>query len=128
MRQFRFVVPAALLFALGSASAQAEKPAPAEMVAVGEAKDCVFTQHIRNTRVHDDQTIDFIMLNGDIYRNTLPYRCSRLGFEEAFSYKSSTSQLCSVDIISVLDRTGGGLSRGASCGLGKFQKMTKVSK
>jgi len=78
--------------------------------------------------VIDDQTIDFKMRGGDIYRNRLPNRCGGLGFEEAFSYKTSTNQLCSVDIIHVLSQTGGRLDTRGACGLGKFQKIEKIPK
>lgn len=88
--------------------------------AVGEAVSCISTNQIRNTRVHDDRTIDFEMTGGKVYRNTLPYKCSRLGFEEAFTYETSTSRLCNTDIIYVLESTAGEVRRGAGCGLGKF--------
>jgi hypothetical protein len=55
------------------------------------------------------------------YRNTLPQSCPSLGFEERFGYATSLSELCSVDIITVLYATP--VSRGASCGLGKFQPV-----
>jgi uncharacterized protein DUF6491 len=89
---------------------------------VGEPVNCISLSRIRNTRVHDDRTIDFHMNGGQIYRNTLPHRCSGLGFEEAFSYETSLSQLCSTDIITVV-RTGGGGISGPSCGLGQFQPI-----
>ena len=77
---------------------------------------------IRETRVRNDRTIDFYANGGKVYRNVLPYSCPSLGFEERFSYKTSLSQLCSTDIITVL--TSPGIKRGASCGLGKFQPVT----
>lgn len=46
--------------------------------------------------------------------------------EDRFSYKTSTSQLCSVDTIRVLHNYGGQLEEGVGCGLGKFQPMEKV--
>ncbi len=92
---------------------------------VGEPKSCVRRSDIRSTDVIDDSTIDFKMRNGDIYRNRLPNRCNGLGFEEAFSYRTSVNQLCHVDIIRVLDHTGGRLGTRAACGLGKFQKIEK---
>lgn len=92
----------------------------------GKAVNCVQLHQIRNTRVRDSRTIDFHMIGGKVYRNTLPYSCPGLGFEEKFMYKTSLSQLCSVDIITVLNSGGRGLDRGASCGLGKFQPMTKI--
>ena len=54
------------------------------------------------------------------WRNTLPQRCSGLKFDDAFTYATSLSQLCSTDIIYPLQRTGGSLQRGAGCGLGQF--------
>ena len=60
-------------------------------------------------------------MNGNrVYRNTLPNTCPRLGFEEAFTYETSLTQLCSTDIIYVLENFGGDLRRGAGCGLGEF--------
>lgn len=87
---------------------------------MGEAKSCIPIAQIRSSLVRDDRTIDFEMSGGKVYRNTLPNRCPRLGFEEAFSYNTSLSQLCSSDIIYVLESLGGELRRGVGCGLGKF--------
>lgn len=94
----------------------------------GKALDCVPLTSIRSTNVRDDRTIDFIMNGNKIYRNTLPNSCPSLGFERRFLYKTSLSQLCSVDIITVLWNNGPGLQPGASCGLGKFQPMQKAPK
>ena len=88
----------------------------------GAAKDCIRLTDIRETRVRSDSVIDFRTSARQWYRNTLPYRCPSLGFEERFSYSTSLNQLCSVDTITVLYASGG-LSRGASCGLGKFQPV-----
>jgi hypothetical protein len=110
-------------------AASARKPAKDDgRVAVGEPIDCIMPSRLRSTDVRDDRTIDFVMDNGDVYRNTLPNNCPSLGFEERFSYKLSTSQLCSVDSITVLQTAGGGFMQGPSCGLGKFQKMSKPTK
>ena len=129
----RSMIPIAALavLALGGckqSEAQSAAPpskAPAVKV-VGEAVSCIPIIQIRNSRVYDDRTIDFEMTGNRLYRNTLPSACPRLGFEEAFSYKTSLSQLCSTDIIHVLDRTGGGLREGAGCGLGQFVPVEKV--
>ncbi len=99
-----------------------------DIKSIGEPENCITRSSIRSTDVIDDQTIDFKMRNGDIYRNHLPNKCSGLGFEESFSYKSSTNQLCSVDIIHVLSQTGGRLDSRGACGLGKFQKIEKIPK
>lgn len=93
-----------------------------ELVPAGEPVNCVQMNQIRDTTVRDDQTIDFRMRNGTVFRNTLPRSCPSLGFQRAFGYRNSTNQLCSVDTITVI-QTGGGPSRGATCGLGQFVPM-----
>lgn len=95
---------------------------------IGDPKTCINRSQIRSTDVINDQTIDFKMRNGDIYRNKLPNKCSGLGFEEAFSYRTSTNRLCNVDIIRVLDNTAGRIETRAACGLGKFQEITKIKR
>jgi hypothetical protein len=98
----------------------------AEYQPVGEAKSCITINQIRSTHVIDNQTIDFKMAGGKVYRNRLSQSCPGLGFEERFSYRTSQSQLCSVDIIRVLQSYGGRLEEGVGCGLGKFQPVEKV--
>lgn len=130
MLSSRVFKPTAIVLALAvlSGPAIAKKKAEDDLVATGKSVDCIQPINIRSTHVRDDQTIDFIMNNGKTYRNVLPYSCPSLGFEQRFSYKLSTSQLCSVDIIHVLQNFGGTLSEGAGCGLGKFQEMEKIKK
>jgi hypothetical protein len=91
----------------------------------GKPEDCLSIARISETRVRNDHTIDFIMHGGRVYRNSLPNSCPSLGFEERFSYETSTQELCSSDVITVL-QSGPGLMRGASCGLGQFQPVTGV--
>lgn len=100
-------------------SAPSPSPAAAQWVPAGEPVTCVQINRIRETRVLDDSTILFVMTDGSTFRNELPNRCPGLGFERAFSYSTSISQLCNVDIITVVNQ-GGGPRRGASCGLGPF--------
>lgn len=124
MRKIALVLTASLLIGgAGIAFAKRDRDVPPEAKEVGKALSCVPLRQIRDTRVYGDQTIDFRMLGGKTYRNKLPYSCPQLGFEERFSYKTSLSQLCSTDIITVLNTSGGGLNRGASCGLGEFQPV-----
>ena len=110
-------------FALAACSAErpAERPpvAPAATV-TGPAQSCIQLTDARETRVRDDWTIDFIRSGKRAWRNTLPSRCPGLKSNDGFSYKTSLSQLCSTDIIHVLERTGGDLRQGAGCGLGQF--------
>ncbi len=110
----------------GIAVAYARDKAP-EVRPVGEPKNCVSTHQIRTTKIIDDATIDFKMVGGKTYRNTLPYSCSGLRRDDAFSYRTSTSQLCNVDIIRVVENYGGRLQEGAGCGLGKFQQVERVT-
>jgi hypothetical protein len=125
MKKF-LVVSAVIAIGVTTASARDRNAVP-EATPDGKPVSCVQTTNIRSTSVHGDSVIDFHMNNGRVYRNTLPNSCPSLGFEERFLYKTSTSQLCSVDIITVLQSPG--LSQGASCGLGPFQpvKIVKVA-
>ena len=115
----------ALIVAAFGISAQARPLKPEQEARIhpaGKAVDCVPLTAIRSTRVRDDRTIDFYMTGKRVYRNVLPHRCPELGFEERFSYSTSISQLCSVDIITVLHSPP--VMRGASCGLGAFQPIS----
>ena len=100
----------AALFAIVSSQAVAAPPAAAP-------QDCVPLNQIRSTMAIDDRTIDFQLSGGTVLRNRLPQACSGLGFERRFSYRTSLTRLCSIDIITVLDSDG---RPGASCGLGSF--------
>ncbi len=114
---------AAIIATIGIGSSLTARPlTPAEEASVqatGKAVNCLSTPRIRETRVRNDQTIDFIMSGGQVYRNRLPYSCSNLGFEERFAYEAPTQELCSSDAITVIPN-------GPSCGLGQFQPVTGV--
>jgi hypothetical protein len=103
-----------LLANAGARAAEQAEPAPA---ASDEAKLCVSLHAIRTTRVLDGQTILFEMAGRKTLVNRLPRKCPGLAFEKRFAYKTSLSQLCNSDIITVITDIG----RGASCGLGKFE-------
>ncbi len=110
-----------------SADARPLKPEQeAKIKPAGNPVDCIQIRSITSSRVRDDSTIDFYTAGRKVYRNKLPHRCPGLGFEERFSYATSLSQLCSVDIITVL-RTPPGIG-GPSCGLGKFQPISGAPK
>ena len=85
-------------------------------------RDCIAYQQIDRTQVVDDDTILFRMRgrNNPIYVNELPNKCPELRSEDRFMYRTSTSQLCAVDTITVLNDVGFGFMPGATCGLGKF--------
>lgn len=90
---------------------------------VGEPVSCISTIRLRQTQVRSDRVVDFEMLGGEVYRNTLPNRCPQLGVERRFAYEPRVNQLCSVDIIRVLTNQGGGLQPLGACGLGNFQRV-----
>ena len=92
--------------------------APAARV-TGEPVSCIRISDFDQTRVRDNRTIDFMRNSRKGWRNTLPDGCPGLAAQDAFTYKTSLNQLCSVDVIYPL-QTAGGLSRGAACGLGQF--------
>jgi hypothetical protein len=118
---------AVVMTVMASGTAEAAKSEVEPAKATGPAINCVQLRNIRETRVRDDKTIDFIMSGGQWYRNTLPNSCPQLGFERAFAYQTSISQLCNVDIITVIVQ-GAGPRRGASCGLGKFTPIEAAPK
>lgn len=116
-------LPLALaIVALGSAAASNKDKVPAA-TPDGKPLECLQTTQIRDTQVRSDQVIDFVTNGGKVYRNTLDYPCPQLGFEKRFSHKSTLNEYCSTDTITVLLNEGG-LRRGATCGLGKFQPVT----
>lgn len=104
---------------LGCTAQAVERPpvSPAATV-IGAAQSCVSISQISETRVRDDWTIDFVIGNR-VWRNALPSHCSGLKVNHAIVYETSLSQLCSTDIVYVLENVGG-LRRGAACGLGEF--------
>ena len=81
---------------------------------------CIFLSRVADTDVVDDFNILFYMRGGTIYRNILPHRCIGLKNEDTFMYRTSISQLCDLDIITVLYDHGFGFTPGPSCGLGRF--------
>ena len=102
----------------GMPAASADRKLPAVRV-TGSAQSCI-PLPIMQTVVRDDRTIDFYSGQRRGWRNTLTSDCSGLGSEKAFTYETSLTQLCSSDIIYVLQNWGGEFHRGGSCGLGQF--------
>jgi hypothetical protein len=120
MRALVLFIGIGLLSAASTATAKRDHSVP-EAKPVGKAVSCIHLSSIRESRVRSDSVIDFKTNGNKWFRNTLPNSCPSLGFEERFAYKTSLNQLCSVDIITVLQSPG--ISQGASCGLGQFQPI-----
>ncbi len=121
-------VRSALIFAcapLALAGCTQDKPAQRPAVApaakiTGEPESCIQLNQFHDTKIRDDWTIDFIGSGDKVWRNTLTSRCPGLKSNDAITYETSLSKLCSTDIVYVLERMGGDLHRGAACGLGQF--------
>ena len=90
-----------------------------------ESRRCLSLRRIDYTEIIDDRTIAFFMRGSDVYINDLDRPCNGLEREGRFSYRTSLSQLCSADTISVLENTGFGFREGFSCGLGLFRPATR---
>ena len=119
MRKVSLILLALLAAAPGAARDRNRVP---EATPAGKPQSCIPLRSIRQSHVRSDSVIDFEMNGGKVYRSVLPGGCPSLGFNESFAYETSLGQLCSTDIITVLQQTGG-LRRGASCGLGQFQPV-----
>ncbi len=122
----RILLPAAIAIAAvaapGAARDRNEVPAATPD---GKPQSCVPITSLRESQVRNDRVIDFRISGDRYYRVTLPQSCPGLGSERRFAYSTSLSQLCSIDIITVLYQSPP--MRGASCGLAEFQPV-KIAK
>lgn len=113
------ILIALLCVALTSEIARAEETEGADL----EVKKCVNLSRIRRTEIIDDSNIVFYMHGGAMYVNQLPRRCPGLKMAGSYSYRTSVSQICDVDVITVRRHFGPGVFRGPSCGLGSFKPI-----
>ncbi len=90
-----------------------------------EGERCISVSRLRSTHAVDDRTMLFYMRGGDTYLNVLSHNCPGLKRQNRISYKVIAGRLCSVDVITVLESFGGGLSPGISCGLGQFYGISE---
>ncbi|MDB6063465.1 MAG: hypothetical protein JWM78_3568 [Verrucomicrobiaceae bacterium] len=110
--------------AFNSVAGYADDAAPAP---VAKTEKCLMLNRIRQTRVVDDNTVLFYLTQNQIYKNVMPHKCSGLGMDQTFLYKSSINQLCSVDTITPLISTGGAYMPTTNCGLGNFELIDKAT-
>jgi hypothetical protein len=87
------------------------------------AERCITLRSIKQTKILDDQNILFYTSGNRNYKNRLPYPCGGLASADTFMYRTSESKLCSVDIITVLNKMSSSFMPGASCGLGVFEPV-----
>jgi hypothetical protein len=89
-------------------------------------ENCVIVQRIDQTDALDDQTIIFRMRGDRVYRNTLPNKCPGLQRENRIAWATSTSRLCNIDTITVLEDFGVGFRPGFTCRLGQFVPLSEA--
>ena len=111
---FLLGVVAAIPLVSSTAAAAGDEDAPAR---------CVTIRNIDHTVVVDDQNVLFYMLGDQIYQNRLRHPVPRLKENQPFMYRTSSSQLCRSDTITVLERWGFGYTEGASGVLGDFMPI-----
>ncbi len=99
-----------------------------EILLIGKPENCVKPRNIQSTQVLDNQTIEFRMLGGKTYRNTLDRSCPGLSKGDPITYTIRGTSLCHVDIFKVLRTTAGRIETRATCNFGKFQEIEKVKK
>jgi hypothetical protein len=87
-------------------------------------RDCVIVSTIRQTDAIDDQNIIFRMRGNRVYRNHLPRTCPGLQRENRISFRTTTSRLCSIDTITVLEQIGVEFRPGFTCRLGEFVPLS----
>ncbi len=122
MRMILAATAFALIAAAPGSASQKRDAVPAATPA-GKPVSCLSLTQVRESIVRDGKTIDFVMRGGQVYRNVLDGgECPGLSFQRRFAHKTSTNDICSTDLITVLEDPG--LRQGASCGLGQFQPVT----
>jgi hypothetical protein len=119
----KVIVPVALLtLAAGAAFAdsRADRQALAlQGKALGKPQSCLTTRQIEDINAVSDRVVLFHLKNGRTYRNDLPAACpqaTRSG--TAFSYRTTVSRLCAVDVLQIAEPASGFAYGG--CPLGEF--------
>lgn len=122
IRSKKLTVPLMMLgFALTSPALAQETSEERNM----DSTHCVRINNIDNIDIINDRTLVFEMRTGSSYRNDLPRSCPGLDDNDTLMYRSSVGQLCSIDIVTVLDDWGFGFAPGVSCGLGMFHPINE---
>jgi hypothetical protein len=113
---------AALVVAAGAqpAAAQKKDDPPGD-----RPQRCISLLNLDRTDVVDNRTILFHMRNGRIYLNHLSRDCPGLEREKRFMYSPTSTQLCEVDGVTVIEKWGFGFTRGFTCSLGEFHPLSK---
>lgn len=96
------------------------QPAPADTTppatgALPAARPCMSIARLQRSEIIDNQTIRFHLIDGTIVLSRLPNPCPGLEMQGGFAFRTSTDQLCELDVIRVLPPSGG------ACALGTFE-------
>lgn len=91
-----------------------------------KSEHCLSSNRIRNNEILDSSHIIFEISSSKKYLNTLPNACPGLKKGSTIMYRTSINKLCDLDIITILNSTGGGYMPGASCGLGQFVPISNA--
>lgn len=89
----------------------------------GETAACIQLRSIRDTDFLDDYTMLVEVAGGGVYLNELKNRCAGVFREQRYIHNTSTNNMCSGDILRVVDSFGTVLG---SCSLGVFEKLEKL--
>ncbi|MCY1670703.1 hypothetical protein OVA07_06705 [Novosphingobium sp. SL115] len=89
----------------------------------GEAEDCIYLPRVTQTRIYDKTAIVYDT-GSTLWVNRPESGARSLDDNDIMLTQTFSSQLCSVDIVRMIDRTGG-FWRG-SVGLGQFVPYKKV--
>ena len=123
----RVLMISALLLASGGV--QAAKPSLDKELAgrtPGKAQACIQQSWIDQTDVFDDGSILYHMKAGPDYLNTPSPRCAALRSSAGLISRTTTGQLCSGDIVEVVDFASH--FNYGSCGLGDFVPYPRVKR
>ncbi|WP_156679957.1 hypothetical protein [Sphingomonas profundi] len=92
----------------------------------GEPVDCINLRDIRSSRIIDRTAILYETNGGRYYLNRPESGANFLGWDDILVTDTHSSQLCSIDIVRLVDR--GSRFPSGSVGLGKFVPYTKPGK
>jgi hypothetical protein len=86
---------------------------------------CISLPDLERTDVIDNRTLIFHMRDGALYLNHLERACPGLKRDRLFMYSPTSTQLCAVDGVTVIEKRPFGFTRGFTCALGEFNPLTQ---
>jgi hypothetical protein len=91
----------------------------------GQTQSCVALTRVRSMKPIDDHRLLVEMRGGATYLNTVSNRCSNMDRSYTYlEYRTSGSQLCRGEILTVVD--SGSRTMAGSCSLGEFERLEPV--